>query len=491
MKRHFFLFAVITALALGAALSTPTWAQNAPAGVPPASASATASIAAPAAMDAAPVAVASKADTAWVMLSAALVILMSIPGLALFYGGLVRSKNMLSVLMQVFVTFSLISVLWVIYGYSLAFTEGGAFFGSLSKLFLAGIRVDSLGATFSKGVSISELAFVVFQGAFAAITCCLIVGAFAERAKFAAVLVFMVIWFTFSYLPMAHMVWYWAGPDAYIDAAAGEAAGKSAGFLFQKGALDFAGGTVVHINAAVAGLVGAFMIGKRVGYGRESMAPHSVTFTMIGASLLWFGWFGFNAGSALEANGGAALAMVNTWVATACATMSWMLVEWVMKDKPSMLGAASGAVAGLVAITPAAGFVGIKGALAIGLLAGIVCLWGVNGLKRMLGADDSLDVFGVHGIGGILGAILTGVFASPALGGTGVYDYVANQVGDYDMGGQVIAQLWGVGTTVVWSAVVSLIAYKLVDVAIGLRVPEEEEREGLDIASHGEAAYHV
>jgi len=491
MKRLFALFTVIAALAMGAALSTPAWAQNAPAAAPAASAPAPAAVAAPAADAAAPVAVASKADTAWVMVSAALVILMSIPGLALFYGGLVRSKNMLSVLMQVFVTFSLISVLWVIYGYSVAFSEGGAFFGSLGKLFLAGISVDSLGATFSKGVSISELAFVIFQGAFAAITCGLIVGAFAERAKFAAVLVFMVIWFTFSYLPMAHMVWYWAGPDAYIDAAAGEAAGKTAGFLFQKGALDFAGGTVVHINAAVAGLIGAFMIGKRVGYGRESMAPHSVTFTMIGASLLWFGWFGFNAGSALEANGGAALAMVNTWVATACATMSWMLVEWMIKDKPSMLGAASGAVAGLVAITPAAGFVGIKGALVIGLLAGIVCLWGVNGLKRLLGADDSLDVFGVHGVGGILGAILTGVFASPALGGTGVYDYVANKVGDYDMGAQVIAQLWGVGTTVVWSAVVSLIAYKLVDVIIGLRVPEEEEREGLDIASHGETAYHV
>ncbi len=491
MKRLFALFTVIAALAMGAALSTPAWAQNAPAAAPTASAPATAAVAAPAADAAAPVAVASKADTAWVMVSAALVILMSIPGLALFYGGLVRSKNMLSVLMQVFVTFSLISVLWVIYGYSVAFSEGGAFFGSLGKLFLAGISVDSLGATFSKGVSISELAFVIFQGAFAAITCGLIVGAFAERAKFAAVLAFMILWFTFSYLPIAHMVWYWAGPDAYIDAAAGEAAGKSAGFLFQKGALDFAGGTVVHINAAVAGLIGAFMIGKRVGYGRESMAPHSVTFTMIGASLLWFGWFGFNAGSALEANGGAALAMVNTWVATACATMSWMLVEWMIKDKPSMLGAASGAVAGLVAITPAAGFVGIKGALVIGLLAGIVCLWGVNGLKRLLGADDSLDVFGVHGVGGILGAILTGVFASPALGGTGVYDYVANKVGDYDMGAQVIAQLWGVGTTVVWSAVVSLIAYKLVDVIIGLRVPEEEEREGLDIASHGETAYHV
>jgi Amt family ammonium transporter len=397
------------------------------------------------------VATLSKADNAWIMVCAALVILMSLPGLALFYGGLVRTKNMLSVLMQVFVTFSLISVLWVVYGYSLAFTEGGSFFGVLDKVFLKGITADSLGATFSKGVFISELTFVIFQGAFAAITCCLIVGAFAERAKFAAILVFMVIWFTLSYAPMAHMVWYWAGPDAYVDAAAGEAAGATAGFLFQKGALDFAGGTVVHINAAVAGLVGAFMIGKRIGYGRESMAPHSLTFTMIGASLLWFGWFGFNAGSALEASGGSALAMVNTWLATACATLSWMLAEWMIKGKPSMLGAASGAVAGLVAITPAAGFVGVMGAIVIGLLAGVICLWGVNGLKHLLGADDSLDVFGVHGVGGILGAILTGVFAAPSLGGTGVYDYVANAVGEYDMTAQVISQLWGVGTVIVWS----------------------------------------
>ncbi len=439
---------------------------------------------------AAPVLLANKGDNAWLMISAALVILMSIPGLALFYGGLVRTKNMLSVLMQVFVTFSLISVLWVVYGYSLAFTEGGAFFGTLDKLFLKSITVDSVAATFSKGVVVSELAYVIFQGAFAAITCGLIVGAFAERAKFAAVLVFMVIWFTLSYIPMAHMVWYWAGPDAYIDAAAGEAAGKTAGFLFQKGALDFAGGTVVHINAAVAGLIGAYLIGKRVGYGRESMAPHSLTFTMIGASLLWFGWFGFNAGSALEANGSAALAMVNTWLATACAAMSWMLAEWLFKGKPSMLGAASGAVAGLVAITPAAGFVGIIGSLVIGLLAGVICLWGVNGLKRLLGADDSLDVFGVHGVGGILGALLTAVFCDPALGGTGVYDYVTNKVGDYDMMAQLISQFWGVGTAIVWSAIVSLIAYKLVDVVIGLRVPAEEEREGLDVTSHGESAYH-
>lgn len=444
---------------------------------------------------AAPVAAApvlSKADNIWVMVCAALVVLMSVPGLALFYGGLVRAKNMLSVLMQVFTVFSMISVLWVAYGYSVAFTEGGAFFGSLSKLFLSGITADSLGATFSKGVAISEFAFVVFQGAFAAITCALIVGAFAERVKFAAVLVFTVIWFSFAYLPVAHMVWYWAGPDAYVDAQAAEIAGATAGFLFNQGALDFAGGTVVHINAAVAGIIGAFMIGKRIGYGRESMAPHSLTFTMIGASLLWFGWFGFNAGSALEANGTAALAFANTWIAAACATMSWMFAEWMLKGKPSMLGAASGAVAGLVAITPAAGFVGVAGAMVIGLTGGALCLWGVNGLKRLLGADDSLDVFGVHGVGGIVGAILTGVFAAPSLGGSGVWDYVTNQVAEgYDIGAQVIVQLTAVGTTVIWSAVVAIIAFKLVDIVIGLRVAEDVEREGLDIATHGESAYRL
>jgi len=489
MKHVFALLALVGAVAFGA----PAWAEEtvaAPAATATAAAPAAAAAAAPAEAAAAPALVPNKGDNAWVMMSAALVILMSIPGLALFYGGLVRSKNMLSVLMQVFTVFSLISVLWVVYGYSAAFTEGNQFFGVLDKLFLKGVTVESVGATFSKGVVISELAFVIFQGAFAAITCGLIVGAFAERARFAAILVFMVIWFTLSYIPMAHMVWYWAGPDAYIDAAAGEAAGKTAGFLFQKGALDFAGGTVVHINAAMAGLVGAYMIGKRTGLGNVAMAPHSLTFTMIGASLLWFGWFGFNAGSALEASGGAALAMVNTWVATACATLSWMFAEWMIKGKPSMLGAASGAVAGLVAITPAAGFVGVMGAMVIGLLAGIICLWGVNGLKKLLGADDSLDVFGIHGVGGILGAILTGVFVDPALGGTGVYDYVANKVGDFDMATQVIAQLWGVGTVIVWSGVVSLVAFKLVDIVIGLRVPEDEEREGLDVTSHGETAYH-
>ncbi len=499
MKRFLAVLALFGVVGLSAA---PAFADDKPAApvaaaaeAAPAPAAAPVAAPAPAAEAAAaeiPAPKVDKGDTTWLMVCAALVILMSIPGLALFYGGLVRSKNMLSVLMQVFMVFSLITVLWCIYGYSVAFTEGSAFFGSLDKLFLSGVTPDSLAATFSKGVAVPEFAYIVFQGAFAAITCGLIIGAFAERIKFSALLVFVVLWFSFSYLPMAHMVWYWAGPDGYVDAAAAEKLGATAGFLFQKGALDFAGGTVVHINAAVAGLVGAFLIGKRIGYGRESMAPHSLTMTMIGASLLWFGWFGFNAGSALEANGTSALAFINTWLATAAATVSWVFAEWLIKGKPSMLGAASGAVAGLVAITPAAGFVGVVGALVLGLLAGVVCLWGVNGLKRLLGADDSLDVFGVHGVGGILGAVLTGVFAAPSLGGTGIWDYVTNAVAtEYSIADQVVIQLTGVGTTIIWSAVVSLVAYKLVDMFIGLRVPEEEEREGLDVTSHGESAYHL
>ncbi len=467
--------------ALGLALAGSAWAEDVAAPAAQAVAAA-AAVAAP---------VVNKGDTAWMLVCTALVGLMSIPGLALFYGGLVRAKNMLSVLMQVFVIFSLMMVLWFIYGYSLAFTEGNAFFGGFSKLFLNGVTVDSVAATFSKGVAIPEYVYIIFQATFAAITPALIVGAFAERMKFSAVLLFMVIWFTFSYLPMAHMVWFWAGPDAYTDAAAGEAAAATAGFLFQKGALDFAGGTVVHINAAVAGLVGAFMVGKRIGYGRESMAPHSLTLTMVGASLLWIGWFGFNAGSNLEANGLTALAFLNTMVATGAATLSWIFVEGLIKGKPSLLGAASGAVSGLVAITPACGWVGPIGALVIGLLAGVICLWGVNGLKRLLGADDALDVFGVHGVGGMLGALLTGVFANPAIGGVGVYDYVANAVAPFDTLAQVTSQAWGVGVAIIWSGVVSFIAYKIVDLVIGLRVPEDEEREGLDITSHGETAYHL
>jgi len=469
-------------------------AAAAPAAEAPAAAPAAAASATPAADAAAPAAAApvpNKGDTAWMMVATIIVIMMCLPGLGLFYGGLVRAKNMLSVLMQVMMIFSLITVLWFIYGYSLAFTESGAFFGGLDRLFMKGMTPDSPGATFSKGIVIPEMVFACFQASFAGITCALIVGSFAERIKFSAVVLFMVLWFTFSYVPIAHMVWFWPGPDAFTDAAAAEKATAASGWLWQKGALDFAGGTVVHINAAMAGLVGAFMLGKRVGLGREAMAPHSLTLTMVGASMLWVGWFGFNAGSALEANGSAALAFANTLLATAAAVVSWSLAEWVLKGKPSMLGAASGAVAGLVAITPAAGLVGLMGGLVIGLLAGVVCLWGVNGLKRLLGADDSLDVFGVHGVGGILGALLTGVFASPSLGGAGIYDYVANAVSpEYSITGQVWIQLQAVLTTVIWSGVVAFIAYKVVDMIVGLRVTEEEEREGLDISSHGETAYH-
>ena len=463
--------------------------------VAPAPAEAAAATEAPAAAPPVP----NKGDTAWMMVSTIIVIMMAIPGLALFYGGLVRSKNMLSVLMQVMVTFSMIVVLWFVYGYSLAFTEGNAFFGGLDRLMMKGVWDNAAGpftnaATFSKGVYIPEIVFAVFQASFAAITCALIVGAFAERAKFSAVLLFMALWFTFSYAPMAHMVWFWMGPDAYSSKEVVDEMTSKAGYIWQSGALDFAGGTVVHINAAVAGLVGAYMFGKRVGYGKEAFTPHSLTLTMVGASLLWVGWFGFNAGSALEANGFAALAFINTFGATAAAVLAWCAGEALMKGKASMLGAASGAVAGLVAITPACGNVGIGGALIIGVIAGFACLWGVSGLKKILGADDSLDVFGVHGVGGILGALLTGVFNAPSLGGPG---YVADWVtvamvtpADYSIAAQVWIQAKAVLITIVWSGVVSVVAFKVVDLLIGLRVPEDEEREGLDITSHGETAYH-
>ncbi|MFO1279132.1 MAG: ammonium transporter [Burkholderiaceae bacterium] len=486
-----------------AAASAEAKPADAAAPAAPAAAPAAAAAATPAAPASAPAAAAStpvpnKGDTAWMMVSTLLVILMTVPGLALFYGGLVRSKNMLSVLMQVMVTFSLIVVLWFIYGYSLAFTEGNSFIGGFDRLFMKGVWDNAAGtfanaATFSKGVVIPEIVFAAFQATFAGITCALIVGAFAERMKFSAVLAFMVLWFTFSYAPIAHMVWFWAGPDAYTGKEVVDKLNATAGMIWQWGALDFAGGTVVHINAAVAGLVGAFMVGKRIGYGKESMAPHSLTLTMVGASLLWVGWFGFNAGSALEANGFAALAFINTFGATAAAVLAWSVGEALMRGKASMLGAASGAVAGLVAITPAAGNVGVGGALVIGVVAGFACLWGVNGLKHMLGADDSLDVFGVHGVGGIVGALLTGVFNSPALGGPGyVADWVtatAVTAADYSIAAQVWTQAKAVLTTIVWSGVVSFVAYKIVDLTIGLRVSEEDEREGLDITSHGETAY--
>ncbi len=473
MKKLIALFAA--ALTLG--LSTGVYAEDPPAApaveaapaaeAAPAEAAAPVEAAAPAeaAAEAEPAPTVDKGDTAWMLVSTLLVVFMAVPGLALFYGGLVRAKNMLSVLMQVMVVFSLITVLWAFYGYTLAFTEGSPYIGSMSKLFLKGMTLESLADTFTASAKLPEFVFVAFQATFAGITCALIVGSFAERIRFSAVLLFSVLWFTFSYLPIAHMVW---GPG---------------GYLLGKGALDFAGGTVVHINAGVAGLVGAYMIGKRIGYGKESMAPHSLTLTMVGASMLWVGWFGFNAGSNLEATAGAALAFLNTLVATAAATLSWSLAEWMFKSKPSMLGAASGAVAGLVAITPACGTVGPMGAIIIGLLAGVICLWGVNGLKRMLGADDSLDVFGVHGVGGMLGAILTGVFTAPSLGGTGAEDF--------SIASQVVTQALGVVITIVWSGVVAAISYKIVDIFVGLRVPEDEEREGLDITGHGESAYHI
>jgi len=490
MKKLFALIALVTSFAFaGAALAQdkPAAAPDKPAATAPAAAAA-----------AAPAPTPNKGDVAWMLMSTALVIMMSVPALALFYGGMVRSKNALSVLMQVFVVFSLVTVLWCIYGYGLAFTEGNAYFGSLTdRLFLKGTFDSAKGefanaATFSKGVVIPELAFVAFQATFAAITCCLILGAFAERARFSAVLVFIVLWFTFAYTPVAHMVWFWMGPDAYTSAKVVDEMNAKAGWLWQMGALDFAGGTVVHINAGVAGLVGAYLVGKRIGYGKEAMPAHNLPLTMIGASLLWVGWFGFNAGSALEAGTSATLAFINTYLATACAVLSWSLGEAIFKGKPTMLGAASGAVAGLVAITPAAGNVGIPGAFVIGLAAGLVCLWGVSGLKKMLRADDSLDVFGVHAIGGILGALLTGVFNAPSLGGPGFYNnWFEMKPGFESIAGQVWIQAKAVGVTVLWSGIVALVAYKLVDWTIGLRVPEEEEREGLDTSSHGEAAYRM
>jgi len=457
MKKLFVLFALLAVLC---GVSATAYAEDAVA--------VAATVSAVAEPVAAAAAVPDKGDTTWMMLSTLLVILMIVPGLSLFYGGLVRAKNMLSVLSQVFAIFALVSVLWVIYGYTLAFGDGGVLngmIGDLSKLFLAGVTPDSTAATFTDGVVIPELTFVAFQLTFAAITTALIVGGFAERIKFSALLVFSALWFTFSYLPIAHMVW------------------ATGGYLFEMGALDFAGGTVVHINAGIAALVGAIVIGKRIGYGKEPMAPHNLPMTMIGASLLWVGWFGFNAGSNLEATGGAALALLNTIVATAAAALAWMYAEWLLRGKPSMLGIASGAVAGLVAVTPAAGLVGPMGAIVLGAIAGVVCLWAVSNLKKSLGYDDSLDVFGIHAVGGIIGAIGTGIFVSPALGGVGV--------DDYSMAGQVMTQATGVLVTVVWSGVVSFVLFKIIDMMMGLRVSEEAEREGLDTATHGERAYNL
>jgi len=450
-----------------------------------------------------------KGDNAWMLTSTVLVLLMTIPGLALFYGGLVRTKNMLSVLMQVFYTVCIVTIIWALYGYSLTFSDGYDFIGGLSKAFLMGVTPDSKAATFSVDANISELVYVCFQMTFAAITPALIVGAFAERMKFSAVALFIPLWSTLVYFPIAHMVWYWAGPDAISDAvkaiaaAGSDAAAKAAaeaklaevsadaGWIYKKGAIDFAGGTVVHINAGIAGLVGALIIGKRIGYGKDLMAPHSLTMSMIGASLLWVGWFGFNAGSNLEATGGAALAMTNSFVATAAAALSWMFAEWMLKGHPSVLGAISGAVAGLVAVTPAAGYAGPMGAIVLGLVVGVVCLFFVTVVKNAFGYDDSLDVFGVHCIGGIIGAIGTGILVNPALGGTGIMDYVAGKIADYEFGPQLVSQTWGVCTTLVWSGVGSAIIYKIVDVVVGLRANVETEREGLDITEHTERAYNM
>jgi ammonium transporter, Amt family len=475
-----------------------------------------------------------KGDTSWMLTATALVVLMTIPGLALFYGGLVRSKNVLSVLMQVTICFCLISILWVIYGYSVAFTNGSGatagFFGGFSKLFLSGVNISTLAATFSKETYIPEFAYVIFQLTFAAITPALIVGAFAERMKFSAVLLFLVIWFTFSYLPMAHMVWWWAGPDAYTLSAANLDAVKAAvgdtaaadflaklaaattdtdkasvlsayndavnaanGWLFNKGAIDFAGGSVVHINAGVAGLVCALMLGKRVGLGKEPMAPHNLTVTLLGTGLLMFGWFGFNAGSNLEANGLTALALLNSILGAAAAMLAWTTGEYLLRGHASLLGGASGVVAGLVAITPACGWVGPMAAIIIGAAAGAICLLAVIWLKAKLGYDDALDVFGVHGIGGILGALLTGVFVDVGKGGMGVTNYLAGDTStsivEYSFSGQMTAQVYGVVTAIVLSAVVSFVALIICKYTVGLRVEEQAEREGLDISSHGERAY--
>ena len=446
-----------------------------------------------------------KADTTWMMVATVLVLVMTVPGLALFYGGLVRAKNMLSTLLQVLYAVSIAILLWVLYGYRLTFTGGSDFIGGLSKAFLGGIAPDAAGATFSVGVAIPELVFVMFQATFAGITAALIIGSIVERTRFAAIALFIPLWLTFVYFPIAHMVWYFAGPDA-IDAAAkalaaADAGGKAAaqealdgvladaGYIFKLGAIDFAGGTVVHINSGIAGLVGALIVGKRLGYGKELTPPHSLTMAFIGAMLLWFGWFGFNAGSNLEAVGSAVVAFVNTFVATAAAGMAWMFVEWIAKGKPSLLGAISGIVAGLVAVTPAAGFAGPMGAIVLGLLAGAICFFFCTTIKNAFGYDDALDVFGIHCIGGIVGAIGTGILVNPGLGGTGIYDYVAGGVAEYSFSTQLYAQFMAVIVTLLWSGIGSAILFKIVDVLVGLRARPEVEREGLDIAEHGERAY--
>jgi Amt family ammonium transporter len=502
----------IASLALLAALGglvVPAFADVAAA---PAAAPATASTAAPAPAAVAPAADApaatpkcgdkgfdcNKGDIAWMMTSTAFVLLMTVPGLALFYAGMVRRKNALSTVMQSFAIFCVIAVLWVIYGYSMSFTAGhegsvlSPFIGSLDKLFMSGEDpTTAVAATFSKGQYLPDFVYCMFQLTFAAITVALICGGFAERFKFSAMIIFCVLWFTFAYLPISHMVWYWDGPDAYTTAKAGDIANSHAGFIFAKGALDFAGGTVVHINSGIAALVAALMLGPRKGYGKVAMPPHSLMMTAIGTGLLWMGWFGFNAGSALEATGAAGLAFFNTLFGVAVAGVTWMLVEWIVKGKPSLLGICSGIVAGLVAITPAAGYVGVGGAMIVCAVAAVICFTAVTYLKAWLKYDDSLDTFGVHCVGGIIGSLGTGIFVNPALGGQGVYDYVANKVGDFDAMGQIVSQLWDIGITLVWSGLVAFVILFILKKTIGIRASDEAQEEGLDLADHGENAYNL
>jgi len=439
-----------------------------------------------------------KGDVSWMMTSTAFVLLMTVPGLALFYAGMVRSKNALSTVMQSFSIFCVVAVLWVIFGYGMAFTAGDSPFigampwSSAGKGWFMGADdpTTAVAATFSKGVYLPDFVYCMFQLTFAAITVALITGGLAERMKFSAVMIFSIVWFVFSYLPISHMVWYWDGPDAYTDAKAADLATSHAGWLFQKGAIDFAGGTVVHINAGIAALVCAIVLGPRKGLGKFHFAPHSLMMTAIGTGMLWMGWFGFNAGSALEANGGAGLAFFNTLFGTAVAGVAWAGTEWILKGKPSLLGVCSGIVAGLVAITPAAGFVGPVGAFVICAVAGVVCLLAATKLKSLLGYDDALDAFGVHCVGGIIGALGTGIYVNPKLGGTGVYDYVANKVGDFDASAQFISQLWAVGTSLVWSGTVALVVLLVLKYTIGIRSSDEAQEEGLDLADHGERAYN-
>jgi Amt family ammonium transporter len=498
------LFARFALLAMLCGLTGAAYADEAA----PASAAATAT-AAPAAAAAAPAAAptpkcgdkgfdCNKGDVAWMMTSTAFVLLMTVPGLALFYSGMVRRKNALSTVMQSFAIFCVIAVLWVIFGYSAAFTAGhegsslAPFIGSLDKFFMSGDDpTTAVAATFSKGQYLPDFVYCMFQLTFAAITVALISGGFAERFKFSSMIIFSVLWFIFAYLPISHMVWYWDGPDAYTDAKAADLANSHAGWLFQKGAIDFAGGTVVHINAGIAALVAALMLGPRKGYGKIPMPPHSLMMTAIGTGLLWVGWFGFNAGSALEATGAAGLAFFNTLFGTAVAGVVWTLVEWIVKGKPSLLGICSGIVAGLVAITPAAGYVGVGGAMAICAVAAVICFFAVTVIKAKLKYDDALDAFGVHCVGGIIGAIGTGIFVNPALGGTGVYDYVANKVADFDASAQVVSQLWAVGTSLVWSGFVAFVILLILKHTIGIRASDDAQEEGLDLADHGENSYNL